>query len=123
MINRLKALTPFFITTIISQRWLKGNKTVNVMSIEYKMLVDTWDEGIAELTGESESVAAGNKYYDVFPPLIFRDKDAVAFSIEKQRKLVLKRYIFNCLYSRVTADVMIEPVLTVNGMQGAAIKV
>jgi two-component system nitrogen regulation sensor histidine kinase GlnL len=92
-------------------------------TVNNKMFVDAWDERITELTGEAASVAAGKKYYDVFPPLIFRDKDAVAFSIEKQRKLVLKGYIFNCLFSRVTADIMIKPVATLKGIKGAAIKV
>jgi len=92
-------------------------------TVNNKMLVDTWDERLTGLTGEAATVAAGKKYYDVFPPLIFRDKDAVAFSIEKQRSLVLKGHIFNCLFSRVTADIMIKPVLTGNGMKGAAIKV
>jgi two-component system nitrogen regulation sensor histidine kinase GlnL len=92
-------------------------------TVNNKMLVDAWDENITVLTGESASVAAGKKYYDVFPPLIFRDKDAVAFSIEKQRKLALKGYIFNCFFSRATADITIKPVLTVKGIEGAAIQV
>ncbi len=91
--------------------------------VDKKMFVKSWDELITELTGESASIAAGKKYYEVFPRLIYRDKDAVAFSIEKQRKLVLKGYIFHFLFYRVTADIMIKPVLTAKGIQGAAIKV
>jgi hypothetical protein len=37
-------------------------------TVNTKMLVDTWDERTAELTGEIASVTRG-KYYDVFPPL------------------------------------------------------
>ena len=92
-------------------------------TIDNKMSVTVWDERIAELTGESAPIVAGKKYYEVFPRLIFRDKDAVAFSIEKQKKLVLKGYIFHCLFYRVTADIMIKPVLIAKGIQGAAIKV
>lgn len=92
-------------------------------TVNNKMLVDTWDERITELTGEVATATKGKKYYDVFPPLIFRDKDAVAFSIEKKRRLVLKGYIFNCLFSRVTADIVVEPVMAVKGAKGAAIKV
>lgn len=96
---------------------------VYTFTINKKMLVDAWDERIAALTGEPASVAVGKKYYDVFPRLLFRDKDAVSLVIEKQRKLVLKGHVFHCILYRVTADIKIEPALTTKGMKGVAITV
>lgn len=92
-------------------------------TLNKKMLVKDWDESIAELSGVPASVAVGKKYYDVFPLLLFRGKDAVLFVMEKQRKLVLKGHVFRCLLYRVTADITIGPVLTAKGMKGVAITV
>ena len=55
-------------------------------STNRKMLIDDWDECFSELTGEPASVAVGRKYYDVFPRLFFRQKDAVAYVMEKTEK-------------------------------------
>ncbi|MDH4231475.1 MAG: ATP-binding protein [Nitrospirota bacterium] len=92
-------------------------------AINKRMLVNLWDEGIAELTGVPASAAVGKKYFDVFPRVFFRDKDAVSHVIEKQKKLVLKEYVFNCLLYRVSADIVIEPVLTAKGMQGISVNI
>ena len=92
-------------------------------TINKKMLISSWDEGIAELTGSAASVAMGQKYYNVFPRLLHGDRDAVAFVIEKNRKLVLKKYIFHCLFYRVTADVIIKPLSAVKKNIGATIEV
>jgi len=96
---------------------------VYTFTMNKKMLIDAWDERTAELTGEPASVAVGKKYYDVFPRLLIRDKDAVSFVIEKQKKVVLKRHIFHCILYRVMADIKIEPLLTARGMKGVAVTV
>ena len=97
--------------------------TEYTFNINKRMLVDSWDERIAELTGESASGALGKKYYDVFPRLLFRNEDAVAFAMENQRKLLLKGYVFHCLLYRVTANILIQPLLTPKTVKGAAITV
>lgn len=92
-------------------------------AVNRRMLVNAWDNGITELTGVPASDAVGKKYYDVFPRMYFRDKDAVSLAIEKQKKLSLKGYVFNCLQCRVTADIVIEPVLTSKGVGGIMVNV
>jgi len=96
---------------------------VYTFTINKKMLINAWDERIAELTGEPASIAVGKKYYDMFPRLLIRDKDAVLFVIEKQKKLVLKRQSFHCILYRVMADIKIEPILTARGLKGVAVTV
>jgi len=96
---------------------------IYTFSINKKMRVNVWDQGITELTGVPASVAVGKKYYDVFPRLFLRDKDAVFLALEKQKKIVLKEYVFNCLLYRVTADIVVEPLLTARGIRGIAINV
>jgi two-component system, NtrC family, nitrogen regulation sensor histidine kinase GlnL len=97
--------------------------TVYNFSVNKKMLISSWDEGMEELAGYSASVAIGQKYYNVFPRLLRSDKDAVAFAMEKNRKLVLKRYVFQCLFCRVKADVIIKPVSAAKKNIGARIEV
>lgn len=97
--------------------------TAYTYTISRRMIIDSWDERIAELTGVSSSAAAGKKYYEVFPRLFFRNNDAVAYVLEHRKKLSLKAYLFNCLFYRVTANIMIEPLVTPKGLKGAAITV
>src|SRR5512135_610398 len=92
-------------------------------STNRKMLINDWDDCCSELTGDSAAVAVGKKYYDVFPRLYFRQKDAVAHVMERRRKLVMKGYVFRCLSHCMTADIMIRPLLTPRGMKGAEINV
>ncbi|OGW29858.1 MAG: hypothetical protein A2X59_10735 [Nitrospirae bacterium GWC2_42_7] len=92
-------------------------------SVDKKLLVNSWDEHITEFTGEPASLVKGAKYYHVFPRLFFKDRDAVAFSIEKKRKIILEKYIIHCLFYRVRADVIIKPLLAAKEIAGAAIKV
>ncbi len=94
-----------------------------IFTINKRMLVDSWGDNIAELTGESASVAVGKKYYEVFPRLLFRNGDAVEFVMEHRKKLFLKGHVFSCLLHRVTADIMIEPLVTPKSVQGTAITV
>ena len=98
-------------------------KSVYNFAINKKMLISSWDEGMAELTGYAASVAMGQKYYHVFPRLLRGDKDAAAFSMEKNRKLALKKYVFHCLFYRVKADVMIKPLSAAKKIVGATIEV
>jgi two-component system, NtrC family, nitrogen regulation sensor histidine kinase GlnL len=43
--------------------------------------------------------------------------------MEHQRKLLLKGYVFHCLLYRVTANILIQPLLTPKAVKGAAITV
>jgi two-component system nitrogen regulation sensor histidine kinase GlnL len=92
-------------------------------TINKRMLIDTWDEPISGLIGAPASEVVGKKYYEVFPKLQFRGKDAVAYAIEKRRKLVLRGYAFHCLLCRVTADITVKPLLKPRGVCGASIEV
>jgi two-component system nitrogen regulation sensor histidine kinase GlnL len=98
-----------------------GNKYK--FAVSRSMLVSAWDEGIAELTGVPAPVALGKKYYDVFPRLYYRGKDALSHAIEKQKKLALKEYVFNSFVYRVTGDIVIEPLVTAKGVQGITVNV
>jgi two-component system, NtrC family, nitrogen regulation sensor histidine kinase GlnL len=92
-------------------------------ALDRKLRVNSWDESLERLTGEPASVALGKKYYEVFPRLTFRDRDAAAFAIENLRKVSVKNHNFHCLFYRATADIIIQPVLTSKGARGADITV
>jgi two-component system, NtrC family, nitrogen regulation sensor histidine kinase GlnL len=99
------------------------------MTPEYRFTLDrdlrvkTWDDRMQELTGEPASAAKGKKYYQVFPRVFFRESDAAAFSMEKRKRVSIKKHAFHCFFSSATADLIVQPLLTSKGVKGAEIRV
>jgi two-component system nitrogen regulation sensor histidine kinase GlnL len=84
-------------------------------SIDRELRLLAWPEGIAEYTGRRAADLIGKKYYDVFPRIYLSDRDAVAEAAGKKQALSLEGYVLPCLYGHMTADLMIEPVVSRSG--------
>ncbi len=83
-----------------------------MFSTDKKLRVCSWEKEIAEFTGRSASHTIGNKYYEIFPRIITREKDAVAKAIETEKTVTLKKYAFPCIAGSFNADIKIKPVKT-----------
>lgn len=84
-------------------------------SIDRELCLLAWPEGIAEYTGRRAADLIGKKYYEVFPRIYLSDRDAVAEAARKKQALSLEGYELPCLYGHMTADLMIEPVVSRGG--------
>ncbi len=79
-----------------------------------KLRVCSWEKEIAEFTGHSASRMIGNKYYDIFPRIVHKEKDAVATAIETKKTVTLKNYAFPCIAGSFSADIKIKPMKSAN---------
>jgi two-component system, NtrC family, nitrogen regulation sensor histidine kinase GlnL len=92
-------------------------------TLDRKLRVKSWDEHLEEITGEPTSAALGKKYHEVFPRLIYRDRDAAAYAVEHGKKVSMKKYGIHCLSFRATADIVIQPIPASNGVKGVSVSI
>lgn len=85
--------------------------------------ITSWDEIISHVTGIKSSEAIGKKYYEVFPRILSKDKDALSLCLEKRKKIELKNYSFQCPHSVMKADVKIEPIKTSKDIKGLSVTI
>lgn len=74
-----------------------------------QLRICTWEQEIAEFTGQPAASILGNKYYDVFPRITIKNKDALSRVIRDGKALALNNYSFQCLYGSLKADIRIRP--------------
>jgi two-component system nitrogen regulation sensor histidine kinase GlnL len=78
--------------------------------VDRDLHVTSWEKGISEFTGRSSSDALGRKYYEVFPRLVVRDRDAVRTVFDEGEKVSLREYVLSCFSSQIRADFALSPV-------------
>ncbi|HUL00887.1 MAG TPA: HAMP domain-containing sensor histidine kinase [Nitrospirota bacterium] len=83
-------------------------------SADKKLCICAWEKEVAEFTGQSSTHIIGKKYYEIFPRIFTDNKDALSESIKNGKTLSLKGYSFNCLFGRITADIRIKPIKSLN---------
>jgi two-component system nitrogen regulation sensor histidine kinase GlnL len=83
--------------------------------VDRDLHVTLWGKGISEFTGRPSLDALGRKYYEVFPRLVIRDKDAVRTVFDERERVSLKEYALNCFSSQIRADFTLSPVGRGNG--------
>jgi len=80
-----------------------------------QLRICTWEQEIAEFTGRPASSILGNKYYDVFPRITIKNKDALSRVIREGKSLTLKNYSFHCLYGNLKSDIRIKLLMATAG--------
>jgi len=80
-----------------------------------KLCIRSWEKEIETFTGQSASDILGSKYYEVFPRILLKDKDAVSEAVKKKKAISCKGYSLNCLYGCIKADIMVTPRKSRNG--------
>jgi two-component system, NtrC family, nitrogen regulation sensor histidine kinase GlnL len=84
--------------------------------VDKNLRITSWNSVVAEFTGRSTRQAVGEKYFEVFPRIITRERDAVSEVFKKQKTVSLKKYNFPCLYTHTSAAIRISPVKNGNGL-------
>jgi two-component system nitrogen regulation sensor histidine kinase GlnL len=74
-----------------------------------KLRVCSWEKEIADFTGRPASRTIGNKYYEIFPRIVSKEKDAISKAIETKKTVTLKKYSFPCIAGSFQADIKIKP--------------
>lgn len=94
----------------------------------YSFLIDTrlrikaWDERILELIADPSIDLLDKKYYEVFPKVKIRDKDALFSALKDNKAFTLKGYCLKFCNTQMIADIKIKPVeLDKKGTKGARI--
>jgi two-component system nitrogen regulation sensor histidine kinase GlnL len=86
--------------------------------VDKNSLIVSWGKKLGQVMGKSSSKALGKVYHEVFPRLLTDDKDAIASSLAGKGKIILKEYHFKCPYDSLAADIGIEPMTNVKGVNG-----
>jgi len=92
-------------------------------SVDVGLRINSWGEEISKLTGKTPSSAVGRKYYEVFPRISSSDRDSVTWALEKNRKLILDEYHFQCPMDHFSAGIRIEPLRTMRKVTGAKVTI
>lgn len=98
-------------------------KKVYSFSVDSRLRISSWGEEITKLTGKSASTTLGKNYYKVFPQIFSGEKDALSLALEKNKKITLKEYYFNCPLDHFKVDIEIDPLRTAKGDNGVKISI
>lgn len=85
-----------------------------------QLCINSWGEGIRELTGRPAAAAMGKKYYEVFPRIHTDRGDAIKIALKNNKRLELKGYTINCLCDQMRVDITIDPMGVPEGGKGGA---
>lgn len=84
-------------------------------STDRELRLRSWHPGNADVLGQNGTGLAGKKYYDLFPRLFIGERDALLVAAQRKGQVLLQAHSIPCLYTRVTADISIEPELSETG--------
>lgn len=92
--------------------------------IDTKLRIKSWDEGILDLLGDPSAHLLDKKYYEVFPKVYIKDKDALFSALKGNKSFTIKDYCLKFSNRQMIADIRIKPVeLNENGAKGARISI
>ncbi len=82
-------------------------------STDRELRLRSWHPGMAEkMLGQNGTGLVGKKYYDLFPRLFIGERDALLVASQRKGPVLFQAHSLPCLYTRVTADITIEPELS-----------
>lgn len=86
-------------------------------STDRELRLRSWPEVAADnVLAKTSPGLDGKKYYDLFPRIMFGERDALLVAAEQRGPVVFEGYQLPCLYASTKADITIEPGLLPTGL-------
>ncbi len=79
-------------------------------AVDKNLRIRSWSEDLKMLTGADATSAIGQKYTEIFPRVLMRDKEAVTEVFKQQRTINLKHAHFPCLSHHRQANIRLAPI-------------
>jgi two-component system nitrogen regulation sensor histidine kinase GlnL len=94
-------------------------------TIDSKLRIRSWEDGIFDLIGPAPFSLLDKKYYEVFPKVYIEDRDALFSCMRRNRVFVIKDYCLKFPGSQMIADIKIKPLPKNpdNGVRGARVSI